>query len=405
MVAGRFVGATQDEILSILMANAKVEWGDDLNDDELAVIRTFYRPVAALLADVQTDISTVLDSAQLDYAEGQALDLLTALIGVKRKPAYRATGEVTFSRSTPAGVDYLIPTGTVVQTDSLNPIRFETTEAATITAGTSEVTGVSIRAVEAGTDSNIGANTLQVMTDTPPGVEEVTNPNATDGGENQERDDDLRERAKSELSDGMLGTALGIRNQVLKTEGVKTVSLFVNDTDQVDGSGLKPQHTECVVDGGVDQEVGQTIFESKAAGDGTQGGIHGTEVSVLANIGNGQTHPVAFSRPTTVLLYIDMDVKTNSQYEGDSAVRDAIVRYVGGTIASGDEEDGRLGAGDDVIYTKILAAIMSINGVEDVPSLTIGKTASPTGTSNVAIAVQERAVVDATDGSISITEV
>ena len=405
MDSGRFVGATQDEILSILMANAKVEFGDDLNDTQLAVIRTFYRPVAALLADVQSDIGSVLDSAQLDYAEGTALDLLVALIGVNRKPAFDSKGEVTFSRDSDADVDYTIPKGTTVQTDSIDPIRFETTEKAVLQSGTSSVSGVSIRAVEGGTHSNVGANTLTVMTDAPTGIEEATNPAQTFGGENEEEDSDLRERAKSELSDGMRGTAIGVRNQLLKTEDVKSVSLFINDSDDTDADGRPSQHTEYVVEGGVDQAVGQTIFDSKAAGDGTIGGVLGSRVAVDAEIGNGQTHPVEFSRSTEIQIYVDMDLSTTDQYEGDSEVRDAIIRYIGGLITSADEEDGTLRSGDDVVYTKVLSAVMSVDGVADATSLTIGKSASPTGTSNLAVAQTEIATGDATDGSITITEV
>lgn len=401
----RFVGATEDEILDILMVNAKVVFGDDLNDSQLAVIRTFYRPVAALLADIQADIGSVLDSAQLDYAEGIALDLLVALIGVSRKPAYAAKGEVTFSRGTNATTDYTIPRGTTVQTDALDPIRFETTEKAVLQEGTSSTSGVAIEALEPGTESNVGPNTLTVMTDSPTGIESVTNPEQTEGGENEEEDDDLRERAKSELSDGMRGTAMAVRNQLRKLEGVKSVSLFINDSDSEDSDGRPPRHTEYVVEDGEDQEVGQTIFETKAAGDGTIGGILGTKVEVDAEIGNGQTHPVEFSRSTEIQIYVDMELETTNEFEGSKKVRDSIIRYLGGLITSGDEEDGELRAGDDVIYTKVLSAVMSIDGVADAPSLTIGTSANPTGTSNLTVAQTEVATGDATDGSITITEV
>lgn len=402
---GRFTEDTADQILSVLMANAEAELGPDLNDDEVAVIRTFYQPVANLLADLQVDIGDVMDSAQLDFAEGKALDLLVALIGVSRKPSYAATGTATFSRDTNADVDYTIPIGTVIQTDSIDPIRFETTKKGTLSSGTSEVTGVEIEAVESGTQGNLGANTLTVMPDPPTGIESVTNPAQTDGGEDEEDDDNLRERAKSELADGMLATVIGVRNQVLKVQGVKSVSPFINDTNTEDANGLDGHHVEYVVEGGADESVGQTIFESKAAGDGTEGGLRGTGVTIQAEIGNGQTHPVSFTRPTDVLIYVDMDVSVTNEYEGPDEVRDSIIRYLGGLITSGDEEDGTLLAGDDVVYNKILSAIMSVNGVADVTSLSVGKSASPTGTSNLTISSTEVATGDATNGSITITEV
>lgn len=405
IVDGRFDADDTDAIMSALLANARNEFGDDLNDDEEAVIRLFYRPVATLLAEAQDDLATVLDSAQLDYAEGAALGLLTALIGVRRKQAQKATGEVTFSRSSSASIDYVIPKGTVVQTDAIDPVKFRTTVTETITAGSASVSNVPIEAVEGGVDANVGANTITVMPDPPTGVEAVTNPLKTDDGEDEENDADLRSRAQDELSDGMRGTARAIRNQLLKTADVTSASLFINDTSATDADGLEGHTVEAVVEGGLDADVGQTIFETKGAGSGTQGGVHGTLVTVQADIGNGQTHPVEFSRPTSVQIYVDMDLSVSANYAGDSKVRDSIVRYLGGTLASGGDETGELRVGDDVIYTKVMAAIHSVAGVEDVPALAVGTASSPTGTSNVAISNTEVANGNATDGSITITEV
>lgn len=403
---GRFIGATKAEILTVLVENAKKQerFGDDLNDNQLAVIRAFYDPVAGLLADMQEELSAIVDAGQLDYATGLSLDLLVTLIGVRRKPASKSDGTAKFSRDTADTVDHTIPRGTVVQTNANDPVRFRTTEKRILSAGDTSVTAP-IQATEAGAGGNVGANTLTVMTSPPTGIEAVTNPSQTTGGENEEADDDLRARAQDELSDGMRGTVIGVINELKKTEGVKSVSPFINDESSVDGDGLDPHHVEYVVEGGTDTDVGQTLLESKAAGDGTEGGNHGTAVTIQADLPTGQTHPVAFSRPTEVLIYIDLDLDTTDTYAGDDEVRDAIVRYLGGIITSGDQDDGELRVGDDVIYTKVLSAVMSVEGVADAPSVTVGKSSSPTGTSNVAISDTEVANGDATNGSITITEV
>ena len=404
MENGRFVPDTEDEVLQVLMDNARSVFGEDLNDDEEAVIRFFYKPVARLIAKSQNDLRTVLDSAQLDFAEGAALDLLTALIGVRRKRATRAAGRATFSRETAASVDYTIPKGTTLQTDSIDPIRFRTTEQALIPAGSSSVSGVPIESIEPGLLGNVGANTLRVMTDPPTGVEEVTNPDQTDGGVDAETDENLRTRAKSELSDGMRGTARAIRNRLIKRDDVRSVSLFINDGDSTDAAGIPPQHTECIVEGDTDQAVGQTIFDTKGAGDGTHGGAHGIAVTVQADIGNGQTHPVSFSRPNVVQIYVDLSIRTNEFYEGDDAIRDSVVEYIGGKLVSGNNTNGDLRVGDDVVYSKLLYQIMDVNGVDEVTNLQFGTTASPTDT-YVTINDTEVATSDATDGSITITQV
>jgi hypothetical protein len=147
------------------------------------------------------------------------------------------------------------------------------------------------------------------------------------------------------------------------------------------------------------------LFDSKAAGDGTLGGYAGSLVQIDANVGNGQTHPVAFSRPNVTQIYVDVEIKTTDTFEGLNDVRDSLIQYIGGTITSGDEEDGEIRVGDDVIYAKVLNAIMSINGVADAPSVTVGTSPSPTGTSNLAISSTDVATGDATDSSITITEI
>lgn len=401
IVNGQFQPDSREVLLDLLVEDAKEYFGDDLNDEQLAVIRLFYTPPAERLEELQNSAALILSQAQIDFAEGRSLDLLTALIGVPRNEAVRATGEVTFSRAEAASVDYTIPSGTVVQTEGVAPVRFETTDTVVLEAGQTEVS-VSVRAESGGADGNVGSDALTVMPSPPMGIEEVTNNDGVSGGVDREEDEDLRFRAKNELSEGMRSTAIGVRNQLLKVEGVQSVSLFINDTDSPDGDGLPARHTEYVVQGGGDEDVGQALFDSKAACDGTAGGIRGTKVEVEADIGNGQTHTVEFSRPTVVQIYVEMDLNTTDEYGGDESVKDEIVRYIGGVLSSGNNTDGKLGVGDDVIYTKVLSAIMSINGIDDVESLDIGTSSPPSGSSNISIDQAEMALVEA--GDITINE-
>ncbi|MFC7191844.1 baseplate J/gp47 family protein [Halocatena marina] len=405
IINGRYEPLSKEEILDILMDYAETEFGPDVNPDDLSIIRTFYSPVAELLADIQLDLREVLNATQLEYAEDKALDLLTALIGVRRKEAEPAIGTATFSRSQAASTDYVVPANTTIQTDSNDPIRYVTTESATLLSGNTEVTSVPIEAVEPGIEGNVGPNTIVVMPDPPTGIESVTNPSATDSGEKRENDTNLRERAKDELSDGMNATAKGVYNAINKTDGVKSVSLFVNDTNTQDSDGRPGNSFEAVVEclAAVEQNVADTIWFTKAAGDGTVGGKRGSLISKTVATQTGQTKTVEFSAPTTKLVYLDITLATNQYYEGDAMVKDAIVRYLGGTLTSGDEEDGELRVGDDVVYTRLIEEIMKINGIDDIPTLNIGFTSSPTGTSNLSLSANEMATSDATDSSISIT--
>ena len=136
---GRYISDEAQAILDALMADAKAQFGEDLNDDETAVIRMFYTPVAIRLAEAQSDIGLILDSAQLEYAEGRALDLLTSLIGVSRYEAERAEGHAKVYLDSRDSVDHNVPAGTVVATNAEDSVRFRTTEGRTINGPDSRV--------------------------------------------------------------------------------------------------------------------------------------------------------------------------------------------------------------------------------------------------------------------------
>lgn len=398
---GRFAEDSTEEILDAMMADAKEYFGNDLNDDDEAIIRLFYQPIAERLAAAQGDIGLVLDSAQLDFAEGAALDLLTALIGIRREQATNATGTVTFSRGTAASTDYTVPKGTAVQTDSSTPVRFETTETVVLASGTTSV-DAAIEAVQGGVDGNVGANTIVVIPGSITGVESVTNAAATDGGADREPDDELRVRAQQELSAGSRASAPALVSAVSKLDGVTSVHIDINDTNSTDADGRPGHSWEMTVSGGNNNTIAQTLLDTKAGGDTSVGGYAGTATTAPADLPNGQTHDITFSRPTAVKIYVDMTLSTTDTFAGNDAVRDSIVQYLGGILSTGNEATG-LGTGEDVVYGEIEYAIRDVEGVYDVTSLTIGKTASPTGTSNIAIAAAEEPTADATDGSITIS--
>lgn len=404
---GRYYEDTVDDVVEAMIANAKDAFGEDLNDDQYAAFRLFYDPIARQIVDLQGDIGLVLDSSQIDYAVGKSLDLLTALIGVKRNAAEKATGKVTFSRSTAADKDYTVPSGTKVQTDSATPRTYITTETVILSSGTTSVTAA-MEAEEGGVEYNTSsANVVTELAQSVDGVESVTNNSPIDGGKDRESDEELRERAKEQLADGSRASAPALVNMASKIDGVRSVSIFINDTSSDNtGTGGLPDHAfELVIEGGDQAIIGQELLETKAAGDTSYGGANGTAVTVTADLGNGQTHDVSFSRPTETKIYVDMDISTNDEYEGDNAVRDSIVQYIGGFLSSGGEDAGELRVGGDVIWTQVLAAIQNVEGVVDVPRLDVDTISGGTNSSNIAISSSEVATSDATDTSITMTQV
>ena len=371
----------------------------------MSVIRAFYTPIAERLAEAQEDIGLVLSSVQIEHAEGAALDLLTALIGVRRHTAQHATGEVVFSRESPASIDYTIPRGTAIQTDSrIEPIRFHTTTSARLEAGETEV-AVPVEAEEGGVDGNMGANALVSMPRPPSGIEAVTNPEPTEGGTERETDDELRDRAQQELGDGAKSTVAALVAGAKALDGVGSVTIFTNDTNVDEtGSGGLPDHSfELVIEGGDEDEIAQFILETKAAGDTSYAGAYGDPVHTEARLINGQTFDISFSRPVPVPIYVDVVMDVTDEYEGDDAVRDEIVRYIGGMLSSGHMSNGRLEVGQEVLVGEVKYAIRSIRGVYDINDLRLDTSSPPSDTSNIEVEASEIATADAIDASIVIT--
>jgi uncharacterized phage protein gp47/JayE len=569
IVDGRFEDETTEAILDAMMADAKEYWDEPLSDNSLNVVRSFYRPIAAQLAEAQDDIGLVLDSTQIDHAEGRALDLLTALIGVQRDEATKASGHVTFSRDTPAKSLYTIPSGTKVQTDSSTPTRFVTDETVnirnyedfedgdlleytgdgsgftiqsnvtleggqslkstssgvrifndnveinegtdfqfntrvesgaishtefsfidsenfyrvvvdegndrvaleviesgsedTVVEDTSagiltaenirvkvswerggdfvlefydssdakftEISGddpthkggglafhspgtnakywdfvsstavtTAITAVEKGTRGNTSKRTIDVMPNPPAGVEDVINIRATDGGSEEEEDDELRARAKKQLGDGSRATAEALTNSVKQLAGVSSVNAFKveNDSDG-DYDGF-----ELVVEGGNDQRIADEILDTMAFGDTSWGGINGTKVSMSSEISNGETFTIDFSRPVDIKLTISAGLTVTDDFSGVEEVQDSIVSYIGGLLSSGNDAFG-LNSGEDVIFGEVEYAIRQVEGVYDISNLTVDTPSTSGNTDNITIGKNEVASSNATDGSISIS--
>lgn len=124
-------------------------------------------------------------------AQGEWLDRHATLRGLERRGAVPAEGSIRFSVTTPTVTDLTIPKGTVCAT--AGSTRFETTQAATLTAGETSVL-VPARAVEPGEAGNVPAGSILAMAVPPVGVGACVNPEAFTGGAEAEDDEALRAR-------------------------------------------------------------------------------------------------------------------------------------------------------------------------------------------------------------------
>lgn len=165
--------------------------------------------VAQAIAETNVDIFVQTYQYDVDTRYGQDLDDFLSLFGFARQAAKRATGEVVFSRGTPAPAPVLIPAGTQIArgTNAVNAqVIFQTVVNGFIGEGQTEVT-VPIEAVVPGVSGNIPANTITQFITNISNISGVTNLIATSGGTNDEGDAEFRLRFKNTIFRNIAGTS------------------------------------------------------------------------------------------------------------------------------------------------------------------------------------------------------
>jgi hypothetical protein len=175
-------------------------------------------------------------------------------------------------------------------------------------------------------------------------------------------------------------TAEAVRSQIYRVSGVKAVFIRQNRMDyEVDG--MNPHSVEATVYGGDPEFVGAALLMSVPAGCETLGNV---AVTVLDTV--GQPHVMRYNRAAQIPIYVTASLTVDGSFSHDAAItaiQDAIIRYIGGEDSEGTFHVGLLPA-NDVIYQRLVAAVMATTGVLDV-TLEAGVVPDPSGTSNIAI--------------------
>jgi uncharacterized phage protein gp47/JayE len=384
VTANGFIPKPFSVILEELKQLAKQEFGEDIDLSVYSRLLRFLGICAKREDELWQMAEDAYYAGYIDFATGSSLDFLAALIGYTRIAARKATGTVTFSMSTPATEDITIPSGTRVATAD-ESVVFKTTEVAILQAGQTSV-DVTIEAVEAGSAGNVAANTITKIVDPVSGIESVTNANPTENGRDAETDEEFRYRIKATIQSLGKATLDAIVAKVRNVEGVKSAKIEENDTmdDYTSTGGLPPKSFRVFVWGGDDSAIAQAIFDAKPAGIQPYGSVSATAYDI-----DGNPHTIHFERPTEVTIYVDVQVTTDGTAVTEQEIKDAIKAYF-----------DTLELGDDVIYNKVVAAVMGVQGVVDA-TVKIDTTTPPAGTSNIAIADNEIAVTD--DAKITVT--
>ena len=180
---------TVDEIFQEMLACFGEKTGMALEEGCDLAVRLY--AAAAQVYALYVQAEWVTRQAFPQTAEGDYLDLHAQLRSLERKPATCAVGTIRFTAGETSESDRPIPLGTVCMTAGL--VRFETTQAAVLSAGSTQV-DVPAQALAAGSSGNVPAHEILTMAVAPVGIQSCDNPAPFLGGSDRESDQELRVR-------------------------------------------------------------------------------------------------------------------------------------------------------------------------------------------------------------------
>ncbi len=194
---------------------------------EGSIARTLYETFAFEVALLYEQMHQVYLSAFVDTATGSQLDLVVAILGIKRGEPDFAMGVVTFERDLGIDQPIQIPAGFLLTTreDAAKTAKktYQTVESQTLSETESQVQ-VRVQAIQPGDTEVAEANTVQVMPQPLPGIKAITNEQPIRfTGKRRETDEELRDRAKVALLAASGANTSTIETTLFSLPGIKEV--------------------------------------------------------------------------------------------------------------------------------------------------------------------------------------
>lgn len=215
--------------------------------------------------------------------------------------------------------------------------------------------------------------------------------NLTDGtrGRFEETDSELYARYSQGVYHTGAGTSESIYANLMKVKGIISALVYENDQKTPDEYGTPANSIHCIVKGGLDNEIAETILALKPAGIPTHG-------NVLIQVADSQNikRTIKFSRPKKKYIWIKVIAQTFID-QNELAKSGYIVNITNNIMSYGNS----LPVGADVILQRIMAECVKIDGVNSV-DVSIGVTNTLTdsepvyGKTDIKIAPGEEAIFD-----------
>lgn len=214
----------------------------DLDTSIGTPVRKILDAVGEAVAEASVDNYLLTYQYDIDAKEGADLDDFVRLFGFTRLPARRATGTLTFERSSPSPQPFVIPVNTQVSTEDSPIVTVMTVTPAVLGMGDTTIT-VPAQALVAGSGGNVPTDSLRRPLTNVQGVTTVTNEIPMTGGLDAETDAALRKRFKETIFRSLAGTESMYLGTALEDPDVSQASVvaaakrFIERIELVAGTG------------------------------------------------------------------------------------------------------------------------------------------------------------------------
>ncbi|HHL4050408.1 TPA: baseplate J/gp47 family protein, partial [Klebsiella pneumoniae] len=169
------------------------------------------------------------------------------------------------------------------------------------------------------------AGTITTINTPTRGWASVTNPAAATIGAPAETDAELRIRQGQSVALPSLTPFEAVDGAIANISGVTRHKLYENDTDTTDANGLPPHSISAIVEGGDATVIANSIRGVKGQGVTPYGS---TVIVVPDKYGN--PHPVGFSRPVDVPIYVKITIEPLTGYTSQvgEEIKAAVSAYI-----------------------------------------------------------------------------
>ncbi|HEX4964776.1 MAG TPA: baseplate J/gp47 family protein [Thermoanaerobaculia bacterium] len=333
-----------------------------------SVTRLLAESLGREYAVLSRQLEGVYRAGFLATATGRDLDQLVALLGLERRTSAAAAGTVVFSRSTPAPADVFVPAGTLLSTAEPPAVTFETSEDVTLHRGTLSAE-VAVRATTAGALGVVPAGAIAVVNRPLFGIETAANPEPTALAGASESDAELRQRATRALAGSGKATVGAMLAALTSLPGVREKDIRLAE-DHLKRPGVIVLSVAAPLDADDAERALGLIEASRPAGMRV---IHNLDAPALlgtltpgVNAADDDLEPPAEATSVPGPLYFPV-VAAAVLLPATAALspqqRNALKRKGEDTVRAFVADAG---VGETLIYNRLVAGLMALDGVLDV---------------------------------------